>query len=218
MPAQRPEVARLLESIARALQPLGIRWYVFGAQAVIAAGFVRFTSDIDITVQDTEVAPILEALRHAGFRLRTDIAGLTELIEQHRILPLEHAATGFRLDVVRAGAGPEEQMLQRARMRRVGRRQVPYVDTNDLVVLKILAGREKDLEDVRSLMRTRTPELQPTVVRQRLSEFERLLDDSTLVRLFEDQVQVATGPTRRLEARGAGARKPRAPRRRASRR
>ena len=38
------EIAELLVGIQRAFKPLKLRWYVFGAQAVIAAGAVRATA------------------------------------------------------------------------------------------------------------------------------------------------------------------------------
>lgn len=189
MPA--PSVAEQLRAIARALKPLKIRWYVFGAQAVIAAGAIRQTADIDITTEDFPAARLQAALARAGYVLRADIPGIAELIEHHRILPLQHRKTGFQLDVVRGGPGPEAQMLERVIRRRVGRMLIPFVETNDLLVLKILAGREKDLEDVRMLLRSKSPEIDAEVVKERLGELGRLLDDSTLVELFEQQVRAS---------------------------
>jgi hypothetical protein len=183
-----PSVAKHLANIASALKPLGIRWYVFGAQAVIAAGSVRATADIDITTDEFPVPQLKKALAKAGFRLRSGITDVKSLIEDHRILPLEHKATGFQLDVVRAGPGPEQQMLSRAIKRKIGRNLIPFVSTNDLLVLKILAGRDKDLEDVRSLLRGRSKEIEAHIVRERLAELGALIDDSTLVQLFEMQL------------------------------
>lgn len=195
--AKRPDVAEHLRAIARALEPLGIRWYVFGAQAVIYAGAVRTTADIDITIEDVGVDEVRRALRKAGFVLRDDIEGVEELIEHHRILPMEHRETGMQLDVVRAGPGPEAEMLDRRIIRRVGRAKLPFVSTNDLLVLKTLAARAKDLEDVRGLLRSGTPEIDVEVVRQRLDELGALIDDSTLRALFDEQVRAVRGLRRR---------------------
>ena len=180
----KPNVADLLRRIAGALKPLHLRWYVFGAQAVIAAGATRSTADIDITVEDIEPGRLLRALNKAGFALRDDVEDIESVVDSLRVLPLAHSS-GFQVDVVRAGPGLEMLMLERAITRRIGRTAVPFVETNDLVVLKILASRPKDLEDVRALLRLDLDELDLTVVRARLRELGKLLDDSTLVRSFE---------------------------------
>ena len=190
-------VAEHLQAIAAALKPLGIKWYVFGAQAVIAAGAVRVTADIDITTEDTSVSELRSVLEKAGYVLRPDIEELEELIEHHRILPLVHAKTGMQLDVVRAGPGPEEGMLERVVLRRVGKKQIPFVSTNDLLVLKTLAGREKDLGDIRALLSAATAEIDLALVRKRLDELGRLIDDSTLRRSFDEQVRQAVSPPRK---------------------
>lgn len=196
-----PKVAQLLQRVAAALKPLGVRWYVFGAQAVIAAGVVRFTADLDITTEDVPAEALRRQLGKAGFVLRRDIAGLAELVAHHRILPLEDRATGFHLDVVRAGPGLEEELLSRAVLRRVGRMKIPFVSTSDLVALKVIAGREKDLEDVRALLRSETPELDVRAVRSVLERLASAIDDSTLVPLFEQQLAAVEAARRPLTRR-----------------
>lgn len=186
---KQPGVADYLTAIAKALRGAGVRWYVFGAQAVVAAGAVRVTADIDITTEDVPAERLRSVLKKAGFVLRSDIAEVEALIEHHRILPLEHSTTGMQLDVVRAGPGPEEDMLQRVVLRRVGRASIPFVSTNDLLVLKTLAGREKDLEDIRALVRSASDEIDVAVVRRRLDDIAALIDDSTLRALFDDQLK-----------------------------
>ncbi len=48
MNAPALEVLRDLSGVARSL---GFRWYLFGAQAVVAHGFIRHTADVDVTVE-----------------------------------------------------------------------------------------------------------------------------------------------------------------------
>jgi len=194
-----PSVAEQLRAIARALAPLEIRWFVFGAQAVVAAGAVRQTADIDITTADVPASRLLAALRRAGYVLRRDVPGVDDLVRHHRILPLEHRTSGLQLDVVRAGPGLEEDMLERVVHRRVGRASIPFVETNDLLVLKTLAGRPKDLEDIRALLRSGSPEIAPAVVRARLRVLEELLEDDALVARFDAQA-----PPRRRSRRVGG--------------
>jgi len=45
------DTGRLLRDLARVLREGGRRWYVFGAQAVIAHGLPRATADVDVTLK-----------------------------------------------------------------------------------------------------------------------------------------------------------------------
>jgi len=194
-------VADHLLAIRAALAPLKIRWHVFGAQAVIAAGAVRQTADLDITTEDIPAARLIAALKKAGLVLREHVDGVADLVEHHRILPMVHTRSGYQVDVVRAGPGLEEEMLLRSILRPVGKVEIPFVETNDLLMQKTLAGREKDLEDVRALLRGERNEIDLPTVRRRLRELEALIDDSTLVSLFDAQVVAAAAKKPRAVAR-----------------
>ncbi len=207
------DVSRALADLARAFDALGRRWYVFGAQAVAAAGVPRFTADIDVTVEATprELNALLSALATRGFTPR-DVGGLRAFVTATRVVPVAHRS-GFPVDVVLAGPGLEEEMLARARTRRIGRLQIPFIDTADLVVLKVLAGRGKDLEDVRALLRVGPPELRASVARARLATLAAVLEDVRLLETFDALVaETATArPTakKKNEVRTASKRSPR---------
>jgi hypothetical protein len=182
-------VATILAELARVLNAAGTPFYVFGAQAVAAAGVPRFTDDIDITarVDRDEVPSLITSLRSAGFDLR-DVGDTTTFIAQTRVIPMMHAASNTPIDVVLAGPGLEEEILGRVIMRAVAGVPIPFVATNDLIALKLLAGREKDLEDVRALLRAKPPDLAVDEARRRVGELGALLDDSTLLATFDKLV------------------------------
>jgi hypothetical protein len=64
--------AEVYAALGRALSRLGVRWYVFGAQAAILYGAARFTEDIDVTVEigTLEASALVSALVSAGFTPR----------------------------------------------------------------------------------------------------------------------------------------------------
>lgn len=70
MPA--PPVPAALADLARTFRALRVRWYVFGAQALIAAGVPRLTADIDVTVEVPRGGP--RALVDAPTRTPRDAA------------------------------------------------------------------------------------------------------------------------------------------------
>ncbi len=145
---------------------------------------------------DVPASRLIEVLSKAGLALRDDIEGVEDLVEHHRILPMVHTRTGYQVDVVRAGPGLEQEMFERSIRRRMGRIQIPFVETNDLLVQKTLAGREKDLEDV---LRSASKEIDLAVVRSRLRALGALIDDSTLVALFD--LQAAATSKKKKKAR-----------------
>jgi hypothetical protein len=182
-------VATILAELARVLNGAGVPFYVFGAQAVAAAGVPRFTDDIDITVRvDRDSVPsLIASLESAGFSLR-DVGDTATFIAQTRVIPMMHAASNTPIDVVLAGPGLEEEILGRVTMRRLDGVPIPFIATNDLIALKLLAGREKDLEDVRSLLRAAPADLSVDEARQRVGDLGALLDDSMLLATFNKLV------------------------------
>lgn len=205
MPADVPEA---LADLARAFRSAGVRWYVFGAQAVIAAGVPRLTADIDVTVEIPAGGPqaLLAELRGHGVELR-DIGDVATFIAETRVIPALHTASGLPVDVVLAGPGLEEEMLARVQVRRVGGVEIPFVELADLIALKLLAGRDKDHEDVRALLRAAPADLSLSVARARVAALGAILDDATMVATFDALIRAARKPRRSPT-------KPRSPRKR----
>jgi hypothetical protein len=77
-----------------------------------------------------------------------------------RVLPLLHRGSGFPADVVLGGPGLEEAFLQRANTRVVHGLRVPVASAEDLIVMKVLAGRRKDEEDVVAIVSAQGKKLQ----------------------------------------------------------
>lgn len=67
MPIQ-PAAVELLADLARVLEHWG-RWYVFGAQAVVAYGVPRLSADVDVTLALVPDAPerFVAEMDDAGF-------------------------------------------------------------------------------------------------------------------------------------------------------
>ena len=166
-----------LKSLAAAFAQLGVRWYVFGAQAAILHGAARATADIDVTVdlaeQTTEV--LATALRAQGFALRfTDDA----FVAQTRVLPVTHSS-GVPVDVVLSGPGLEELFFEGVVFRTVGGARVPVASAEDIIVMKVLAARAKDLDDVRAVVSAKGGTLDVARIRATLALLEEALDQSS---------------------------------------
>ena len=178
-------IADLLADLSRGFAAGGIRWYLFGAQAAIVYGVARLTADVDVTAQapaDLTTTAWLPAIEAHGFERRFADA---QFIAQTRVVPLVHAATGLPVDIVLAGPGLEEEFLDRAVMHNIDGVAVPVIQVCDLIVLKILAGRAKDIEDVTALLRIQAGSIDEQRIRSVLTRLERALGQSDLLPSFD---------------------------------
>ncbi len=191
MPSPLSPIAELLDAARAAFEPLGIRWYLFGAQAAILYGAARLTADVDITLDAgghsiEEVLAALEA-RRFGPRGANVVAFATET----RVLPLVHEPTRIPVDFVLAGPGPEEQFLARAQVCLVDGVPVPVAAADDLVVMKVLAGRPQDLEDVAAIVAAQGGRIDLGRAAATLRILEQALDRRDLTPRLEQARQVA---------------------------
>lgn len=153
---------RSVEAIIGALNRAGVRYLIAGGLAVVAHGYLRFTADIDL-VLDLHVDNLqraLQALGGLGYRPRAPVA-LEQFADadlrqswakdkQMRVFSLhspEHPGTELDLfldepfDFDRAYAAA-------ARMEISPGLAATFVSYDDLIALKLSAGRSKDLLDV----------------------------------------------------------------------
>lgn len=178
-PRRTPPQRTALEAFARLTKTLRLRWYVFGAQAVALHGFPRATADLDVTVDLGKHSPqaFIKALSASGFTPRFRDP---EFVRTTRVIPIVHTATGLPMDVVLAGPGLEQLFLDAAEPHRVGRTTVPVISREHLIVTKILAGRPKDLEDVRELLARGGTQVDLAVVEELLAALEEALGQADL--------------------------------------
>jgi hypothetical protein len=174
--------------LAEAFAAVGARWYLFGAQAALIWGRPRLTADVDVTVRLDPEDP--EALAGAfvqrGFRLRVDPGD--DFVRRTRVMPFVFEPSGLPVDVVLAGPGLEELFLSRTVPVRVGSVTVPVISPEDLIATKILAGRPKDIDDVRGILIERLAQLDLDTIRATLGLLEAALGQSDLQPAFETEL------------------------------
>ena len=181
---KRPPFEHALVAFAELAERLGLRWYVFGAQAVNLYGFPRATADLDLTIDLVRLAPraLIRELEKAGFSARF---ADEEFITATRVIPVVHRATKLPIDLVIAGPGLEQQFLDEVQLQRIGNRRVPVISAENLIVTKLLAARPKDLEDVRELVASRGSTLDHERINELLALLEQALGQSDLLPLYQ---------------------------------
>jgi len=192
----RSPLAEALAGLARALGRLRVKWYLFGAQAALLYGAARLTADIGVTVQlgDRETVELVRALERVGFRLR--VRDVDEFLAKTRVLPFLHPGSGMPIDIVLAGPGLEELFFKRRRRRTVDGVPVPVASPEDVVLMKVLAGRGKDEDDAVAILAAQ-PKLDVEWVRGTLHTLERARDQSDLSPRLEKLLVRAHWPSSR---------------------
>jgi len=109
-----------------------------------------------------------------------------ELLESGAVLPLLHTS-GMEVDLVLAGSGLEALALSRAERMLLDGISVPVAQATDLVVMKVLAGRGKDLDDVRALLASEDVDV--AEARDLLGQLEQALDQSDLLPRLDDALR-----------------------------
>jgi hypothetical protein len=176
----RSPLTDLLASLASALGSAGLRWYLFGAQAAILHGAARLSADVDVTVDLEDAAParLVEVLEQAGFSVR--VADPVALAEETRVIPFVHRETGIPVDAVLAGSELERRFLSRALRVRLGSLELPVASAEDMIAMKVLAGRAKDHEDAEAVARAAVA-LDLAYLRRTLTELEQALERADLL-------------------------------------
>ncbi|MBI4479192.1 MAG: nucleotidyltransferase [Acidobacteria bacterium] len=169
----------LLEQIANSLDAAGIPYMVVGGQAVLLYGEPRFTRDIDVTlgIGPERLDQVMSLVTHNGWHARAGVS--PEFVSKSMVLPCEDPASGIRIDFIFSVSAYEQEALRRARKVRRGQAEVCYASAEDVVIHKMVAGRPRDLEDVRIIL-LKQPTMDAEYVRHWLGEFERGLGQSFL--------------------------------------
>lgn len=192
MPRKPLPLLALLADFQQACARLNVGWYLFGAQAALLYGSPRLTADADMTVLLGRVSTeaFAAGLRDLGFDLRVEDDAF---VRTTRVLPVLHRASGFPADVVLGGPGLEELFLARAQLRTIHGLAVPIALAEDLVAMKVLAGRRKDEEDVVAILSAQDGRLNLALIRTTLRDLSEALAQDDLLPLFERLLLEASG-------------------------
>lgn len=130
-----------------------IRYVLIGGIALIRHGVVRATRDVDVVVApDPDNLRRLRSLIETWPATRPDGSPVSmEMVAPGRTINL--STPHGDLDVLAERPSPLafEELVARAELRRVEGVEAPICSLADLVALKRIAGRERDLVDLRDL-------------------------------------------------------------------
>ena len=158
-----------------ALGDLGVVPTFIGGVAVSLLATPRQTDDLDaLIIFDTaRVSELLEALGKHGFEPR--FSKMEQLAQEARMVTLCHVETGSVVDIALGCMPFEEEVQSRAGQHRVGDMDIRLPTPEDLIILKAIAHRPKDLEDIRSVAKA-YPGIDRKRIRQWIEQYAGLMD------------------------------------------
>lgn len=123
-----------------------------GGIATSVFGRPRATYDVDgfILIEKSDLAGLLSRLAKAGFK--HDKKQPFKSIRGMSFITLIYSKLKTYVDLFIASSEFHRNILERARSVKVDGLKVPLVSPEDLVLLKLVSGRERDLEDVREIL------------------------------------------------------------------
>lgn len=147
---------------------------IIGGVAASLLGRPRVTRDIDalVVLDETDWARFLAAGKQFGFVPRRPDA--IDFARQARVLLVQHAPSGIDVDIVFGALPFEEEAVANAISVDVAGIRLSLPTPEDLVIMKAVAHRPRDLGDIEAVLDTH-PELDAQRVRRWVREFSMAL-------------------------------------------
>lgn len=170
----------LIKRIAKELKENGVPYIIIGGQAVLLYREPRFTNDIDITLgfDTSHLNRIIEITKLLDLKILVN--NPSEFVAQTMVLPtLDNESGYFRVDFIFSTTEFEQNAIKRANIIYLDGIEVSYCSLEDLIIFKIFAGRQRDLEDIKYML-IKNPVYDKNYVEQNLIELGKSIDKDLL--------------------------------------
>ncbi len=157
---------------------------IIGGVAASALGRPRLTQDIDALaiVPDADWADVMEGAAKYGIVPR--IAEALEFARRSRVLLLRHTSSGIDVDITLGGLPFEQAAVGHSAVHNIGGLKLRLPRVEDLLVMKAIARRPKDIEDIRGLLAA-NPKIDISEARRWVREFATAMGMSEMLEEFD---------------------------------
>ena len=179
---------KIISSISAELERRNIPYMLIGGQAVLLYGEPRLTRDIDITL-GADVDKLESMISLAGdLKLKILPDNIETFVRETMVLPVINEETGIRIDFIFSFSPYEQQAIAKARKVRMLDRDVYFAAPEDVVIHKIVAGRPRDMEDVRGIL-LKIPDIDIAYIRKWLRDFSDAPGEAEIINRLESVIK-----------------------------
>lgn len=153
------DLSRALKDLVELFERFGAQYVVMGGIAVRVYGIPRPTHDVDFTaaIDRDRLNEFYQAVRDAGYTVPEqyesgwvdEVAGMP--LVKLRIYLEDH---GVDVDIFLAESDYQKQLLKRRRREELDGLSINFVSPEDLILLKLLASRPRDIADIGDVLFT----------------------------------------------------------------
>lgn len=174
----------VLRDLVAWLKAEKVRGVVIGGLAASLLGRPRLTRDVDALVLVDEVhwAKFLAAGANLGFLPRR--ADALAFAQETRVLLMRHEPSGIDADIVFGSLPFEKEAVTRAGWVELGGVKIPLPLPEDLIIMKAVAHRPRDLEDIEAILHAQS-KLNLRRVRRWVREFSNALEMPEIIKDLE---------------------------------
>jgi len=157
---------------------------IIGGVAASALGRPRLTQDIDALaiMPDAGWADVIESAARYGIVPR--IGEALAFARRSRVLLLRHLKSSIDVDVTLGGLPFEQAAVEKSAVHSIGGLQLRLPRVEDLLVMKAIARRPKDIEDIRGLLAAH-PQVDVSEARRWIREFATAMSMSDMLEEFD---------------------------------
>lgn len=141
-----------LADAVKFLDRQGVSYALIGGLAASLRGQLRVTADVDLVIAADVPGALLLIDQLDSSPLAPLFPGVREVVERAFILPLRHRSTGVKVDMAVGLSGFERMAIDRAQSMKLSGVEISVATAEDLLIMKILAGRPQDEQDLRGLL------------------------------------------------------------------